>query len=83
MQENFNVLGYDFSIKDVKNSSFILSINKDNFDSYKMKYFNAFNQDPTHLSLLSYDLVGLVYYLSLNSNTENLNKIFKKKKTKK
>ena len=55
------------------------SINKENFDSYKIKYFNAFNEDPTHLSLLSYDLVGLVYYLSLNSNKENLNKIFKRK----
>ena len=55
------------------------SINKENFDNYKIKYYNAFNEDPTHLSLLSYDLVGLVYYLSLNSNTKNLNKIFKKK----
>ena len=55
------------------------SINKENFDSYKIKYFNAFNEDPTHLSLLSYDLVGLVYYLSINSNAENLSKIFKRK----
>jgi len=55
------------------------SINKENFDNYKIKYFNAFNEDPTHLSLLSYDLVGLIYYLSLNSNIEKLNKIFKKK----
>ncbi len=55
------------------------SINKENFDEYKIKYFNAFNEDPTHLSLLSYDLVGLVYYLSLNSNIKNLNKIFKRK----
>lgn len=55
------------------------SINKGNFDSYKIKYFNAFNEDPTHLSLLSYDLVGLVYYLSINSEVENLNKIFKRK----
>ncbi len=55
------------------------SINKENFDSYKIKYFNAFNEDPTHLSLLSYDLVGLVYYLSINSNADNLNKIFKRK----
>ena len=57
------------------------SINKKNFDAYKIKYFNAFNEDPTHLSLLSYDLVGLVYYLSLNSDIKNLNKIFKKKNT--
>ena len=55
------------------------SINKENFDSYKIKYFNAFNEDPTHLSLLSYDLVGLVYYLSIKTNAENLNKIFKRK----
>ncbi len=55
------------------------SINKENFDSYKIKYFNAFNKDPNHLSLLSYDLVGLVYYLSINSDVKNLNKIFKKK----
>ena len=55
------------------------SINKENFDAYKIKYYNAFNEDPTHLSLLSYDLVGLVYYLSLNSDIENLNKIFTKK----
>ena len=55
------------------------SINKENFDNYKIKYFNAFTEDPSHLSLLSYDLVGLIYYLSLNSNIENLNKIFKRK----
>ena len=55
------------------------SINKENFEEYKIKYFNAFNEDPTHLSLLSYDLVGLVYYLSLNSDVKNLNKIFKRK----
>ena len=54
------------------------SINKENFDNYKIKYFNAFNQDPSHLSLLSYDLVGLIYYLSLKSDLSNLNKLFKK-----
>ncbi len=54
------------------------SINKENFDDYKIKYFNAFNEDPSHLSLLSYDLVGLIYYLSFNSDLTNLNKLFKK-----
>ena len=54
------------------------SINKENFDSYKIKYFNAFNKDPSHLSLLSYDLVGLIYYLSFKSDLSNLNKVFKK-----
>ena len=54
------------------------SINKENFDDYKIKYFNAFNEDPSHLSLLSYDLVGLIYYLSFKSDLTNLNKLFKK-----
>ena len=54
------------------------SINKENFDDYKIKYFNAFNEDPSHLSLLSYDLVGLIYYLSFKSDLTNLSKLFKK-----
>jgi len=55
------------------------SINKDNFDNFKRKFFTEFYENPTHLSLLSYDLVGLVYYLSLKTNLSNLNKLFKKK----
>ncbi len=54
------------------------SINKVNFDEYKIKYFNAFNEDPSHLSLLSYDLVGLIYYLSFKSDLTNLSRLFKK-----
>ena len=55
------------------------SINKNNFDNYKKKFFKEFNEYPSHLSLLSYDLVGLVYYLSLKTNLSNFNKVFKKK----
>ena len=55
------------------------SINKNNFENYKKKFFKEFNEYPTHLSLLSYDLVGLVYYLSLKTNLSELNKLFKKK----
>ena len=55
------------------------SINKFNFDSYKKKFFDEFNEYPDHLSLLSYDLVGLIYYLSLKNNLSELNKLFKKK----
>ena len=35
------------------------SINKNNFENYKDKFFKEFNEYPSHLSLLSYDLVGL------------------------
>ena len=55
------------------------SINKNNFENYKDKFFKEFNEHPSYLSLLSYDLVGLVYYLSLKTNLSNLNKLFKKK----
>ena len=48
-------------------------------DNYKNKFFKKFNEYPSHLSLLSYDLVGLVYYLSLKTNLSNLDKLFKKK----
>ena len=55
------------------------SINKSNFENYKKKFFKEFNEYPSHLSLLSYDLVGLVYYLSLKTNLSNLDKLFKRK----
>src|SRR5210317_1991256 len=55
------------------------SINQNNFENYKDKFFKEFNEYPSHLSLLSYDLVGLVYYLSMRSNLSNINKVFKKK----
>jgi len=55
------------------------SINKNNFENYKDKFFKEFNEYPSHLSLLSYDLVGLVYYLSLKTNLSNLDKLFKRK----
>ena len=55
------------------------SINKNNFENYKEKFFREFNEYPSHLSLLSYDLVGLIYYLSLKNNFSNTNKLFKVK----
>ena len=55
------------------------SINKNNFENYKDKFFKEFNEYPSHLSLLSYDLVGLVYYLSLKTSLSNLDKLFKRK----
>ena len=55
------------------------SINKNNFNNFKDKFYKEFNEYPSHLTLLSYDLVGLVYYLSLKENLSNLNKLFKRK----
>ena len=57
------------------------SINKKNLDEFKIKFFNEFNLYPNHLSLLSYDLVGLIYYLSLQNEVNNKEKFFKSKNT--
>ncbi len=55
------------------------SINKENLEQFKKKFFNQFNENPNHLSLLSYDLVGLIYYLSLKNKISEINKGFKAK----
>ena len=55
------------------------SINKRNLDSFKKKFFKKFGEQPNHLSLLSYDLVGLIYYLSLKNDIADIDKLFKKK----
>ncbi len=55
------------------------SINKNNLDEFKKKFYIKFNKVPNHLSLLSYDLVGLIYYLSLKNNIDEINKAFNAK----
>ena len=55
------------------------SINKENLEQFEKKFFTQFNENPNHLSLLSYDLVGLIFYLSLKSNISNIDKAFKAK----
>ena len=57
------------------------SINKNNFEKYKLRYQLEFNEEPNHLSLLSYDLVGLVYYLAYQNNFRfnDVKKLFKRK----
>ena len=55
------------------------SINKKNLENFKNKFFDEFNEYPNYLSLLSYDLVGLIYYLSLNNDLNDLVRLFKKK----
>ena len=55
------------------------SINNENLKIFKKKFSKKFSQTPNHLALLSYDLVGLIYYLSLNNDLNDLSKLFKKK----
>ena len=55
------------------------SINKKNWENYKNLFYKKFKKYPNHLSLLSYDLVGLIYYLSFKNNflTTDIEKLFK------
>ena len=55
------------------------SINKKNYENFISEYFEKFNQYPNQLSFLSYDLVGLVYYLVLKNDLIIDKKIFTKK----
>jgi hypothetical protein len=55
------------------------SINKKNYDDFSLEYFEKFNQYPNQLSFLSFDLVGLIYYLILQNDSTIDQNIFIKK----
>ena len=55
------------------------SINKENFELFKFEYNNAYNKKANQLSFLSYDLVGLVYFLIYSNNFDQDKKIFYEK----
>ena len=58
---------------------FFPSINKENYDKFIETYQKTFEEYPNQLSFLSYDLVGLVYFLIYQNNFIIDNKIFFKK----
>ena len=55
------------------------SINKKNYDEFKIEYSNIFGKDPNQISFLSYDLIGLVYFLVYKNNFIVDEKIFYKR----
>ena len=55
------------------------SINKENYDDFIKIYFKNFNEYPNQLSFLSYDLMGLVYYLIIKNEIKIDEKMFVKK----
>ncbi len=54
------------------------SINKKNLEKFSNKFLKFYNEKPNHLSLLSYDLIGLIYYLSLKNDLSDTKLLFKK-----
>lgn len=55
------------------------SINKKNYDEFILDYYSVFEEYPNQLSFLSYDIIGLVYYLIIQNNSIVDQKIFMKK----
>ena len=55
------------------------SINKENYDEFIENYKRIYNEYPNQLSFLSYDLMGLVYYLVYQNEFKIDEKIFYKK----
>ena len=55
------------------------SINKENYNEFTNNFLNIYNSKPNQLSFLSYDLVGLVYFLLYQNKFKISKKIFYKK----
>ena len=55
------------------------SINKENYDEFIKEYFSIYQKYPNQISFLSYDLVGLIYFLIYQNDFEVNNNIFYKK----
>jgi len=72
---------FDKSILKEKNIQpiYFPSINKENYDNFVSEYFNIYNEYPNQISFLSFDLVGLVYFLIYKNDFIINNKIFYKK----
>ena len=59
------------------------SINKENYDQFVEDFSNNFNSQPNQISFLSYDLIGLIYFLLYDNDfIINKNIFYKKNKFK-
>ena len=73
--KNLKIAKIQQKLKDKEIDSLIIN----RTDEFLNEYFEKYNQYPNQLSFLSYDLVGLVYYLILQNNSVVDKKMFKKK----
>jgi len=55
------------------------SINKENYDLFVREYNRLYKSEPNQISFLSYDLVGLIYYLIYKNNFKISDNIFYEK----
>ena len=52
------------------------SINRENYFSFRDDYKKIYNESPSQIGILGYDLIGLIYYLLSKNNFEINNKLF-------
>ena len=55
------------------------SINKKNYMEFIKSFSSIYNSKPNQISFLSYDLIGLIYFLLYDNNFKISKKIFYKK----
>ena len=62
------------------NGIYFPSINFDNYLKYRKTYFEKYNRYPSIISILSYDILGLIYYLNtIDKNNFKKNVLGEKK----
>ena len=72
-KENFFITlnqWFDLSLLKEKNSQplYFPSIDYENYKKFSKDYYSQYNEYPNQLSIISYDIVGLIYYLILQNN---------------
>tara|TARA_B100001964_G_scaffold101392_1_gene113334 strand:- start:144 stop:1382 length:1239 start_codon:yes stop_codon:yes gene_type:complete len=61
------------------NQIYFPSINLTNYFKFRKAYFESYNKYPPQISILSYDILGLIYYLKKVQGNNLVKDIFKKK----
>ena len=61
------------------NQIYFPSINLANYSKFKETYFKNYNKYPPQISILSYDILGLIYYINKVQGSDLKKNIFNKK----
>ena len=61
------------------NQIYFPSINFTNYSKFRETYFKSYNKYPLQISILSYDILGLIYYIKKNQGNNLVKNIFSKK----
>jgi len=61
------------------NQIYFPSINLANYSKFNETYFKNYNKYPSQISILSYDILGLIYYISKVQGSDLKKNIFNKK----